>query len=488
MYTRLYKKIGKVLFTSFVAVCLVGAPLTHEGKPKEAEALFGLGGLVGGLVVKDIGNTLTNTIQTLSTVALEQKELVLDGLFRNIAQKALQKMTGDILTYLNSGLDGNPAFVTDIRAYLREVSDDVAGNFIYGDALSTICSPFQLDIRIALATYYQEQRSGGTKKKLECTINTPGVDMKAFLAGDFSAGGWGTWFEISLNAKNTPIGAATAAQVALNDSIIQKQDDALREADWGDGILPKKSCKTVGGGSSAKEVCSITTPSPLMKDMFSKALGTGIDSLLNADEMNEVIGALFGNLANQAISGVNGILGLGGNASFSNNSFGSSGSLSYLDALKEESATTKVGGVGDNKIQQALVTETKVLELELAIIEKVDEVTKLFTNSKLPFTNNACWKLTMPAKLSETLDELTLRIPQTVTAVASLQELAEQYKAATDATVQLDILQQFTELQLEGGVTGQTALIEYDFFLNTELKDTIAAFKKALTAQELSCQ
>lgn len=488
MYTHLYKKIGKVLLTGFVAVCVIGAPLTHEGKPKEAEALFGIGGLVGGTIVKDIGNTLTNTIQTLSTVALEQKELVLDGLFRNIAQKALQKMTGDILTYLNSGLDGNPAFVTDLLGYLQGVADDVAGDFIYGDSLSTVCSPFQLDVRIALAAQYQKANYGGFKEQAKCSIDKPGVKIEAFLGGSLSAGGWGTWFETALHPENTPMGAFVAASLELDAKIAAKQFEETEYLRYGDGVFSKMVCKQVGSAEKEFEKCTVSTPGALIKDQASKALGTGIESLLNADEMNEVVGALFGNLANQAISGVNGLLGLGGNTSFSDNSFGASGSLSYLDALKEESAATKSSAIGDNKIQQALVTETKVLQLELSIIEKIDEVTKLFTESKKPFATNACWKLTLSTKLSETLDEMTLRIPQTVTAVTKLQILAQKYKESTEASEQLDLLQQFTEMQTEGQVTGQTALIEYDFFLNSELKDSIATFKKALTAQELSCQ
>ncbi len=486
MHALRYKKIGKTLVTSFMVLCLIALPLTHEGKPKKAEALFGfggLGGLAGGVVVKDIGNTLTNTIQTLSTVALEQKELVLDGLFYNIAQKALQKVTGDILTYLNSGLDGNPAFVTDVLGYLKEVSDDAAGDFVYGGELDTVCEPFKLDVKIAEAEHYQEQTEGGTKKKLECTVAGGGTDIQKFLGGDFTAGGWGAWFEVSLHSQNTPRGATIAANVAFNDAVKSKQEAAMKELDWGNGVFSKKACTTVGGTKK----CTITTPGILIQESASKALGAGIDSLLNAHEMNEVIGSVFGNLATQAISGVNGLLGLGGNASFSNNSFGTSGGLSYLDALKEESAAKKTTTVGDNKIQQALVTETKVLELELAIVDKIDGVTKLFAEHKKPFASSTCWKLTLPTKLSDTLDELTLKIPKTVSGVTTLQDLAEQYKNVTEPSAQLGILQQFTTLQTEGLVTGQSALIEYDFFLNTELKDTIATFTKAITAQELSC-
>lgn len=468
----------KNILALFVVIGLVIAPLSYQGKVKEAEAQY---------IVKDIENIMTSTITTLSTVALEQKELVLDGLFHDIAQKALQSMTGDILKYLNSGLDGNPAFVTDVLKHFQNISDEVAGDFIYGDDLSTLCTPFQLDVRIAIAAQYSKQNYGGYKEDLECSIDMPGVDTAAFLSGDFNAGGWSAWFEISLNPQNTAIGSFAGVNVALNDQIAKKQYAEKQELDWGNGILSKKSCTSVGTGSSAREVCSITTPGILIQEQASKALGAGIDSLLNADEMNEAIGALFGNLAKEAITGVNGLLGLGGNSSFSNNTFGSGGNLSYLDAIREESANKKSNSVGGNKIQQALTTETKVLELELAILEEIDEIVTLFEDTKEPYATDSCWNLELPDVLTDTLDELVVQVPITVSSVVTLQKLNEKWASTTSSSGQLDLMQQLSALQSEGLLQGQTALVEYDYFLNSELKEFVADFKKAILAEENSC-
>jgi len=485
MNTRFTKWIkGKTALT-LLALCLISTPFTEKIEVQKAEAQFG--GLSPGVTVRDIGNTIQNTIQTLSTVALEQKELVLDGIFRDIAQRALQQMTGDILTYLNSGLDGNPAFVTDVLQYLQDITDEAASDFIYGGELSTLCTPFQLDVRIALAARFQEDNKSGFKKKAECTIDNPGVDVGAFLSGEFNAGGWSVWFETVLNPENTAIGALAAGTVAMNNDAAAKRYAAEKEADWGQGILSKKSCVTVGAGNLAREVCTITTPGALIKDQGSKALGSGIDALLNADEMNEVIGALFGNLAKEAITGVNGMLGLGGNSSYSVNSFGISGNMSYLDAVRQESAQQRPNQVGGNRIQQALITETKVLELELEIIEEVDAITTLFEETREPYENNSCWNLALPEELGDTLDELLVTVPSTVSTVVTLQDLAAKYASTTSASGQLGLLQQFSALQSEGLIQGQTALIEYDFYLKTELKDLIDTLTEAIEDEENVC-
>ena len=115
------------------------SPLSSYGISKaHALSIGGIFGGGGGDVVQDIGNTLQNTLQALSLGSLEQKELVIDGMFFDMAQKALQQMTGDIITWLNSGLDGDPAFVTDIEARLQELADETAADFIYSDELSTV--------------------------------------------------------------------------------------------------------------------------------------------------------------------------------------------------------------------------------------------------------------------------------------------------------------------------------------------------------------
>lgn len=466
--------IAKKICGGILLVLLIGIPVSYKGEIKKADAL----------VVTDIGNTLTNTIQTLTDIALEQKEFVLDGLFFDIAQRALQQMTNDILKWVNSGFDGNPAFVTDLLGYLLEVSDTVAGEFIYGDDLGTLCTPFKLDVRIALAIQYQETYREGFKKTGACTIDELGVDIEAFINGDFTAGGWSTWFETVLNPENTAVGAYVAGGAALDRKIAQERFATNEDIRNSDGFRSQKVC--TGSGSSKR--CVRTTPGSLIKSQAEFALQIPALSLINADEMNEVIGALFGNLAGAAITGVNGLLGLGGNTTYSNNSFGSSGNLSYLDAVAQESFNnSKRNQAGDNKIEQALITETRVLELELAIITEIEEVITLFTETRNPFESDSCWNLEIPIELVDTLDELTEKIPVTVSTIISLQDLSAQFDEATLASQQLRILQNLSSLQTAGLISGQTAAVEYDYFLNFELKEIIRIFTNDIQNEKNAC-
>lgn len=466
--------------TILFCACLVIAPVSNTLHLKKAEAQ--------GIPVQDIGQTLINTLAQLSTAALEQKELVLDPLFFNIAQQALQQMTNDILKWVNSGFDGEPAFVTDLNDYLKGIADDTAGNFIYGDGLSSLCTPFQLDTRLAVADEYQKAQYGGFKEKAECTLDDKGADTEAFLSGDFSAGGWSVWFEAVLNPLQTPVGAFVGASAELDKEVAAKQSNALRELDWGDGFLSQKICELIGG-SSTEEKCTIVKPGKIIAEQTNFALEIPALKMIQADEMDEVIGSLFSNLATQAITGVEGLLGLGGNASFGDNTFGVSGNLSYLDAMAEESAnSTTSGTAGGSKIEQALVTETKVLNLQLAIVETVDAAIALFENAFTPYASDSCWKLEIPDKLSDTLDDLTKKVPTTVSTVLALQDLSEKYDAATSAQEQLELLEEFTSMQSNGLISGQAAAVQYDYLLNSDLKKIIDQLKKDITAQVTKCE
>jgi hypothetical protein len=473
-------KLTRYTATVLTFLVLLLAPGIHTANALSLGGLFGGG---GGDLVKDVGNTVQNTIQALSLQSIEQKELIMDGLFFDIAQKALQNMTGDIIKWINSGMDGEPAFVTDVLKYLQEESDKAAADFIYGDQLSNLCG-FEVSVRAALAKQYRESNYEGFKEEARCTIENDG----AFLAGDFSAAGWTGWFEVIVRPTNTFMGATNRGIMRRNDASAAAQYAAKTEADWGRGIKSKKTCTTVGAGANAREVCSITTPGSSMQDLFSKALGTGIDSLLNADEANEVIGALFGNLAKEAITGTNGLLGLGGNAQYTNKTFGTNGNLSYLDAIRQEQAQKNQNGTpGGNRIVQALATETKALELQLAIVEQISTTTAYFEKQQEPYKSKSCWDLSIPTTLSTTLTQISTRLPATISTVITLQEMADQFNETTDTAGQLGLLEQLSNMQSQGLLSGQTAVVEYDYFLNSELKPFIIDFRKQVASEVRGC-
>ncbi len=434
-----------------------------------------------GLPVTDVLSTIQSTLTALSSAALEEKELVWDGLFYEIANQAMQQMTSDIIEWVNSGFDGEPAFVTDLIGYLQEIAQDVAADFIYGDEFSEACPAIQLNARLAIAQNVQQENEkfGGFKKKAACTIDDiPGGNPGAFINGTFSAGGWSMWFETVLNPQNTPIGLTVMGDEARRQAEAEAKFAANEDVRNGDGFKSQKVCTEDG--------CTITTPGKLIADQVSLALQAPLLRMIGADEMNEIIGALFSNLGQQALSGVNGLLGLGGNVSFSANVYGSSGDQSYLDAVRQEQTNTGSGASG-SKIEQALRTETQVLELQLAIIQELDAISNTFLDTREPYESDSCWNLDLPEEFSDKLDELTEDVPNTVEAVVTLEAMLEAYEENTSSQGQLQILQQLSRMQTEGQLSGKTAVIQYENYLRNQLRSDIDEFEEEIEDEEDSC-
>jgi len=443
-----------------------------------------------GLPVQDILSTIQNTFTAISTASLEQKELIWDGLFFDIAQQALEQMTTDMIAWVNSGFDGEPAFVTDLEKHLLGIQDAVAAEFIYGAGLGAVCTPFKIDLIGAIANQYRAQRnsgnSGGTSQPNDaysCTADKiPGGNQAAFLSGNFNAGGWAMWFETVLNPeKNTPVGVKASADNDLRNAAAKAIAIEQTELDWAGGIKSQKVC-------NGPLDCTIVTPGSLIKDQITAHLNIPINRLLQADEMNEVIGALFGNLANEAITGVNGLLGLGGNASFSANVYGTSGNLSYLDAVREERENTNNSAqVGSNQIESALRTEAQVLELQLAIVTALDEVSTYFLDEREPYEDDSCWQLEFPVALTDTLNELLEEVPATINTVVTLEALLETYEKSENTTAQMNALRTLSEMQRNGDIAGRTAQIQYDFYLKSELRTEVRDFVEDIDDEVDSC-
>ena len=172
---------------------------------------------------------------------------------------------------------------------------------------------------------------------------------------------------------------------------------------------------------------------------------------------------------------------------FTDSSFGINVNLSYLDALDEESANNNVNNLSGNKMEQALRTETEVLELQIAILTQIDELNTAFTDAKEPYEGDSCWNLTFPATLASELDDLVEETPKTIDTIVKLEDLSTQFDEAGSSQAQLQVLQQFSNLQTSGALSGQTAVIQYEYYLNSQLKNEVKEFKEAIEDEEASC-
>lgn len=393
-------------------------------------------------IVSDPGNTTQNlwgTIQqTLSTVMEKSglaKTFSLDKIAWSMAKRAVTMMAADFLAWVNSGFEGQPMFVRDLRGFITGVADAEIGSFIegLGDVGSFICEPFRLDVRIAvairMATVEDRERTAPS-----CTLSGVIDNIQGFIDGTDPGRGLADWLTITATPQTyTPYGALLSAEAKGRASLINAQGEEIELLKFGGGFLSQSVCEIIEG--TDEEDCAITTPGVTIAGQVNKVLGLNQDILVQADEINEYIGELVTALANQAIIGGAGLLGLtGGGGSGS----GGSSNGSILDQLRNEADNQAANSLGNaiDTLNQALRAER---DYRATNQELLDELAIFISDS----TNSEAER-TIASFINE---EVFSEIQRSDENIISLATLIAQYTAA-DANEQIEIYVEYSNLNI----------------------------------------
>ncbi len=362
----------KKLILKIQAVILVTTLTTTFFIPQQAKAQ--LATIDAGNLVQNTLTAINSTATSISTYYMEYKESILDPLFWAAAKALIQNMTADIVDWINSGFEGNPAFLDNPSGFFLDSADQVTGVFLSnGGLLSALCSPFSVDIRLSLAL----NMGSRDRERYVCTLSTvmnsianssvnvnSQVDINsgygsprtrgtsgsidfnnAALAnfttnGDFYQGGWPAYMALTTEPQNNAIGAYLQSQSDLISEIVNNQNRITLDLQLGSGFLSSTKCTDVpvyGAGGGYNEAagagggfdqntadslvsqgqltkklnpdgtikyqqCKTTTPGSVIGESLNKHLGAGVDQLNLADEINEIIGALFAQLAKTVLT------------------------------------------------------------------------------------------------------------------------------------------------------------------------------------------
>lgn len=421
MFTR--KKTKKIFLTSvhiisslIIAFTLTFSPFASPRPPAPVEAAGAFATEFTQLanVAQNEISALEARIQTglqgqtaMATVGNFLKENVLDGIGWTIAKTALSSMIRSLINWVNSGFQGSPAFITDLKQHLINTLDQAAGEFIssLGGIGEFICSPFRLDVQAALAINYQQARTGmpsGGDQNM-CRLSDIGSNIENFFDG--MSNDWNDWLRVTSNPQNTPLGAYFAAEASLNARLINEAGTVMAEANWGQGFLSQKVCETSESGQ--QQSCRIVTPGQIIADQVNGAVGSGRDVLIQADEINELIGALLNQLVLQVMGGVNGLLGLSQD----------SGSGSYLDQMVDEMSQQNIDLVL-MQIEQSI----KLEQVNLEMTDNAIQIAQLLLNSDITGPDDIETNAS-PAEVEQILIEAQTLRPRIIENLDTLERL-----------------------------------------------------------------
>lgn len=294
------------------------------------------------LATADAGNLFQNIINTVSQVASQglaysnnYKEYVLDPLASGFAKQIIRSLTSSIVNWINSGFEGSPAFIENPGAFFLDIADQATGKFISG-TLADLCSPFSIDVRLALAFKYRPN----VQERYACTLSTiiknskgavENASINGFTAGDFRQGGWPAFVSLTTEPQNNIFGAYLMAESELSFRVASMQAQQRDELTQGRGFLSWKTCKATGSenlsersdqgsgegnytgpersfegsgeGYVPEEVCTVNTPGSVIAGALDTQLGSPVRQLELADEFGEIVNALFAQLVKQVLEG-----------------------------------------------------------------------------------------------------------------------------------------------------------------------------------------
>lgn len=302
-----------------------------------ALALFGQA-YVGGTPTFDKGDTFTNSGTTISTnlgLSLQIDKLLHDQFLsciaRAIARAALQQIAVSTLNWINSGFNGSPSFVTNYDQFFRNVADNAVGNYLQSSNLAFLCSPFQAQVKIAVAQSY-----ASSYQPAQCSLSQVTNNIDGFM-NDFTQGGWPAFLSFTTEPTNNPYGAYLYAQSGAEAAQAHAQNQKVFDLQLGNGFLsatketnchtfttrpaesPNKTIETVdlGGidGGVGYRVCDVvnTTPGSVISDALDQTLGINTQSLETAKYFDEILNALISQLIqNTLYSGLSSLSSGGG--------------------------------------------------------------------------------------------------------------------------------------------------------------------------------
>lgn len=500
MRINFLKKGGAIL-----TVFTLAAGLFYPATPAQAQ----FGGPT--VIVGDTSYTGTQTMieSTISSVeaslqtglqsALNIKELTADGIAYGLARTAIQQMVQQTVAWINSGFNGEPAFITDLSGFLGDVAGQVVADTIDGSDLAFLCSPFELDIKIALATQYTSASQG---QQPQCTLDEVTDNIEGFINGSFNEGGWPAWFELTQGSSNDPNKALFEAELMIDAAIRDAQGNALVELDWGDGFQSYKYCPNTDVQSGAEADCTIVTPGQSIANSLNTAVGAGVDQLITADEVNEIIGALIGQLSQTILTGTYGLLGLGGSSTYTDTTYGSDGTSSYLEATAQEDVALILDTTATDQLYAgAIDLETQNIALQQQIYT-VTNAAIVDHESALPAyfpigcdvnknaAREAAYDALAPAvaALTDWRDQASSSIKNSNLVIEEIADFEVRFAAATSSSQQQVILNEYLTLQSSIPFTDASSLARSEIDLEFNISTTIEELEANTSIMVSACR
>lgn len=306
----------------------------------------------------------------LNSGTLVYKECVLREVVDRESEDADSAFTKQQTAAILTGRNGNPQFVVNEgQEELTGVSDPVFLAFLQDSALwGGVDSGLKGPIQRADAQYYEAARSG---QNADISLKCPYTNgLSAFQSGQsFDPSNYLADF---FNAGAPQCDAITEmffTQEVSNGRIARALQYQQNQWNWGNGFYAR-----------VDQNGNVVTPGILTQQLYSQVLQSPFNKLQNANDIGQMIGALFAGLSTQIVGDQNGLAGL---------TQSNGGQPSYLDQVAAESAQ----GLQNAAANAALQILSASQQVESAYYQAINAIKGSLTqtSSQLQSAENQCW-------------------------------------------------------------------------------------------------
>ncbi len=259
-----------------------------------------------------------------TTGATQFKECTLDGLAFALKEGIIKNLIAATITYVNNGFNGGPAYVQNEDAYFQDQSDKLFEQYLENpNNFSSVCSAWEADVRLALASQYSTSVGGRRITQLSGTgtgTNQPvssgsqkicPLDNGGYATGETNSDYWGTFLQQTTRTEGNALTSYFNIQETFTSALQNEAEKTIRELQRNEGFFDVTYCDdgsdtynniTGESVSISGQNCKVTTPGSVINEQLNQALGSDLDRLEQADELNELFSALIGQLINATFS------------------------------------------------------------------------------------------------------------------------------------------------------------------------------------------
>lgn len=359
-------------------------------------------------------------------VNVDRIQSIFDGIGWAIAKAMIRSITQSVVVWINSGFEGSPLFVTNMRAHLLGLADAKAREFLDQiEITGSIDSPHLSSIgRVLREGYLRATAAQAYFQQNQYTLDRYCTDPEAFRRGNFSeGGGFRCWNAAWNNPANNPFLSFYSAEQELQRRIRIAVQDRQTELNWGRGFISwRGNCEASSGGEgdaatlSAHEEthsCPVRTPGGVIEEQLVHVLGSDVRQLEIADSINEIVAALAGQLVNQVVGGGLGLLGLGDSSSGGGRSF-----------------ISDVGSPGRTN-EQAFEVTLRTAEIQLPLFKQSWETIRDAAQAAHDACeDNGSYRILTGAQIEQTLSRARNEVIKADAALVALADLRQRFTTA----------------------------------------------------------